>query len=374
MSKNKILLIHNVLWSHYKGIVFTELAKMCSSNGFDFKVIQIAKSLKTRKNIGSIDTNYHNYNYKLLFDSFWEETSLINRFYHIAKEIKSYKPNLIILNGYSDLSIFLITILCRLLKIKIIQTSDSNRIDKKRFYLLEKLKFFILNQAEIIFCYGEMQKNYLLGLGIKKDKIHIRYQSTITERYIKHRPKFKNILNEIRDKDYFLYVGRLSKEKNLFTLIDSFSRIKSNWQLVIIGDGPQYSQLNKYIIKNNLNNIFFIGGLPWEKVIDYYYHSKVFILPSVSEPWGLVVNEAMLCKKPVIVSSNCGCSESLVINRYNGFKIDPYTNIELTNAMNFFIENQSVIDQWGLNSFKIIKDYTPKHSANQMLNGINKVI
>ena len=42
--------------------------------------------------------------------------------------------------------------------------------------------------------------------------------------------------------------------------------------------------------------------------------------------------------------------------------------------MNFFIENQSVIDQWGLNSFKIIKDYTPKHSADQMLNGINKVI
>ena len=132
-ANKRVLLVHNVLWSHYKGIVFSELAKMCSSIGFDFKVIQIAKSLKTRKNIGSIDTNYHSYNYKLLFDSFWEETNLIQRAFHISKEINSYKPNLIILNGYSDLSIFLITILCRLRKIKIIQTSDSNRIDKKDF-------------------------------------------------------------------------------------------------------------------------------------------------------------------------------------------------------------------------------------------------
>ena len=141
-----------------------------------------------------------------------------------------------------------------------------------------------------------MQKSYLLDLGIKKEKIHIRYQSTMTERYIKHRPKPENILNKIRDKNYFLYVGRLSKEKNLFTLIDSFSRIKSNWQLVIIGDGPQYSQLNKYIIKNNLNNIFFIGGLPWEKVIDYYYHSKVlFCLVSLSR--GLVVKQRIFSNK-----------------------------------------------------------------------------
>jgi glycosyltransferase involved in cell wall biosynthesis len=51
--------------------------------------------------------------------------------------------------------------------------------------------------------------------------------------------------------------------------------------------------------------------------------SDVLVLPSYSEPWGLVVNEAMACGMPVIVSEKCGCAPDLVQNGKNGISINP---------------------------------------------------
>ena len=105
----------------------------------------------------------------------------------------------------------------------------------------------------------------------------------------------------------FLYVGRLSPEKNLRLLIKVFNTLPE-LTLDIIGFGPQEEEL-KALAGENVN---FLGQINNEDLYRYYRSADVFVLPSTSEPWGLVVEEALNNGMPVIVSSMVGCHKDLV--------------------------------------------------------------
>ena len=172
----------------------------------------------------------------------------------------------------------------------------------------------------------------------------------------------------------------MSQEKNIKMLINTFCEVEKNknskdWGLIIVGDGPQKEELLKLV--NNLelkNDVFFIGAKSWKEVVDFYTISDVFILPSISEPWGLVVNEAMICGLPVIVSKRCGSYWDLVKEGINGFGFDPFNQKELEGIMLKFINNEVDMKKMGEESRNIIKDYTPENAAKQMLIGIKRVL
>ena len=65
----KISVIHNILWSHYKAVVFSELYKILDEYGYELKVIQIAVNEKRREGLGDIDLSMHNYPYELRFEA-----------------------------------------------------------------------------------------------------------------------------------------------------------------------------------------------------------------------------------------------------------------------------------------------------------------
>lgn len=110
--------------------------------------------------------------------------------------------------------------------------------------------------------------------------------------------------NEVRK---FLYVGRLVPVKNLDFLIDKFNHYP-DLELAIIGFGELEDELKS----TAKDNIHFLGAVDNEKLSIYYQDADVFILPSLSEPWGLVIEEALNNGTPVMVSEQVGCAEDLV--------------------------------------------------------------
>lgn len=106
----------------------------------------------------------------------------------------------------------------------------------------------------------------------------------------------------------FLYVGRLIECKNLKFLITAFNEL--GLPLTIVGKGPQESELKKMAS----DNIKFTGFIPNDKLVDVYRNHDVFVLPSSSEPWGLVVEEALYNGIPVLVSDCVGSKVDLVEN------------------------------------------------------------
>ncbi len=100
----------------------------------------------------------------------------------------------------------------------------------------------------------------------------------------------------------------------------------------------------------------------------------VFVLPSYSEPWGLVVNEAMAAGMPVIVSEKCGSAPDLVIDGENGFTFNPYEISEMTQKMEHFIQNPAVIPIFGEKSKEIIKKFSPEQVAKEMYQGFETLV
>jgi len=382
----RILIIHNIAWSHYKAVVFSKLYELVKKENLDLKVLQIAINEKGRKNLGDIDLSIHQYPYKVLFNTSYEETSLLKRTKKIINEIKTYNPDVIVVPGYFDWAYWIVVFYSKLKDKKIITGFDSTEFDHERVWIKEQIKKYFLKLCDGGFCYGVKSKEYISKLGMIRENAFVRYQATDSETIekiylekIRFRDELK-ITYKINKIYNFIYVGRLSPEKNIKMLINTFCEVKKNenskdWGLIIVGDGPQKEELLKLV--NNLeleNDVFFIGAKSWKEVVDFYTISDVFILPSISEPWGLVVNEAMICGLPVIVSKRCGSYWDLVKEGINGFGFDPFNQKELEGIMLKFINNEVDMKKMGEESRNIIKDYTPENAAKQMLIGIKRVL
>lgn len=125
----------------------------------------------------------------------------------------------------------------------------------------------------------------------------------------------------------FIYVGRLIAVKNVEFLIDVFNH--SGLPLTIVGRGPDEDRLRS---KAN-SNIHFTGFIENDKLGEIYQQHDIFILPSVSETWGLVVEEALYWGLPVIVSSRVGSGEDMVKNLGTGEIFESGNKQALQNAI-----------------------------------------
>ncbi len=163
----------------------------------------------------------------------------------------------------------------------------------------------------------------------------------------------------------FLFVGRLSEEKNVSGLLAAWRQYREHggmWPLVLCGDGPERNVLQREANASGYGaEVRFAGLKSLRELLPFYAHAGCFILPSTREPWGLVVNEAMAAGLPVLVSQHCGCVPDLVDQGRNGFCFDPLDIDELTkllHRMEQMAETQRVA--MGRASEEIVSRYSPE--------------
>jgi glycosyltransferase involved in cell wall biosynthesis len=382
-DSKKVLILHNTLWSHYKGAVFSELYKFLMNEGFIPLFIHMFVSEKGRETLGKADRLIHQYPYKVLFEKNLEETVKLERIIAVIKELFNFKPDIVILPGYAEISYWAGFITAKIMRCKVIIGMDSTEYDKPRLWYKESIKKLFVKNCDGAFCYGLAASSYVQKLGGKNGPIIVqRCQATANDeiaRMWQEAYKTRDRLQKeygVKEKN-FIYVGRLSEEKNIKILIKAFYNIRDEakgWGLIIVGNGPDREKLEVMTKELGLEDIFFMGGKSWREVPMFYALADVLVLPSISEPWGLVVNEAMLCGLPVIVSNRAGASFDLINWGENGFTFDPYNVKELEDLMLKFTRVEINIKKMGKNSKNIISKFTPKHAANQMINGIKNVL
>ena len=126
----------------------------------------------------------------------------------------------------------------------------------------------------------------------------------------------KNLSN----KDYLLYVGRISKEKNL----EDFLNLDTSKQKIVVGSGPM---LNEY--KKKYRTVEFVGPKFEHELARYYSDASVFVFPSKTDTYGIVMIEALACGTPVAAYPVTG-PKDIVINEING-----YLHHDLLTAVSF---------------------------------------
>ncbi|MBC7407532.1 MAG: glycosyltransferase family 4 protein [Arcicella sp.] len=379
----KVLIIHNQLWAHYKAIIFNELQELIIPNKEDsLLVIQIATIEKSRVNLGDLDNTIHQYPYKLLHDGILEDVGLWQRITGIIKAIRVFKPDIVNLTGYYDYASWAVLFYCKMSSIKTILSNESTADDHARNKFKEFFKSLIIKQFDGYFNFGTLSKNYLLGLGAKSEKMLANrncvdnkalksiYQNCLPKRI--ERQKSLNLASK-----NFIFVGRLIDYKNLFLFLEAFriaqSKLNEDWGIIILGDGEQKSDLQQFVKEKDIQHVCFQQGVSFRQVPEYLALSNALVLPSYSEPWGLVVNEAMACGLPVIVSEKCGCAIDLIKNGENGYIFSPNNVEQLTTILLKFMNQEVDLKQMGQISEKIIREYSPENVAVEMYEGYKRL-
>nr|WP_299416386.1 glycosyltransferase [uncultured Emticicia sp.] len=377
----KMLIIHQFFWAHYKAKIYTELQKVVDKRPEDeLLVLQTALNEFSRAKIGSIDYSIHQYNVKILFEDYYENTTFWQRVKASIYWVNKFQPNVINLPGYYEPAMNVVLFYCRLKGIQVVISADSTEGDNPNIGWRETLKRFVVSKAQGFFCYGSKSAEYILKLGMKPKHILVANNSVDNNKVASvHAEAFKTrdqVKQSYNLRKYnFIYVGRLIGVKNLDNLLAAYKALDdSNWGLIVLGDGDEEVKLKKYKSDNNLDGICFIEGQPWFDVPKILALADVFVLPSYSEPWGLVVNEAMASGLPVIVSNKCGSAFDAVLEDSNGYTFNPYNVEELTSIFKKFVDNPEKIEPFGQKSREIIKRFSPENVAQEMYDGFKKVV
>lgn len=119
----------------------------------------------------------------------------------------------------------------------------------------------------------------------------------------------------------FLFSAKLVERKDPFALLKANERMRhrSRAAIVFMGDGVLREPLERYAREHGLGGAHFIGFVNQAAIPKHYAMADVFVLPSTYEPRGAVINEAMACGLPVVVTDRCGSIGDIVLDRDNAF-------------------------------------------------------
>jgi len=299
--------------------------------------------------------------------------SFFSNFKHFIKLGRNNK--LVISNGYNHWSFILLFFTQFLFPFYIGIESDTPYSEKKG--LIRMIKKLYLNlifkkKSVLGFAGGNgAHKDLFLKYGMTEERVFLLPMMIDNEKFYFDR---SNTVNQSVDKGLvFLYVGRLDPEKNVMLLIDSFLEVvkkHTTSKLIIVGEGSCSEDLKS---KQN-KNIIFKGKQFGQDLINLYREADVLILPSLFEPWGLVVNEALSSSLAVICSNKVGAAEDLVRTPNSGWIFDVDQEKDLENIITHCINHPEDVKMKLDNGHGFMKNYWNYRTYSQNLQKIKNYV
>lgn len=164
-----------------------------------------------------------------------------------------------------------------------------------------------------------------------------------------------------------LYAGRLSPEKDVRLMLDSWKLLKNsnNWKLKIIGDGNQKEFLENYVHTEQIFNVEFLGVLSHDEVLKEFQKSKIFMLVSFFEGFPTVISEAMNYKNVPLVTRYEGFSDELL--KYNNSFICSRNLVEISEKLETLMFSADVLKSFAENGYSQCRkfyDFLEKQNYN----------
>jgi glycosyltransferase involved in cell wall biosynthesis len=221
---------------------------------------------------------------------------------------------------------------------------------------------------------SNLTKKKLLKIGVEEKDIQVIENGIDLEKIKKVKP-----LSHEEKKFDIIFFGRLIKEKNLDVLIKAIFQLRKkipNVKVAIIGEGPERKKLENLAKKLKLRkNIKFLGFFEnQEDVFSIMKSSKIFVLPSTREGFGIVALEANACGLPVITPEHeMNASSELIKNGRNGFK-GKLSEKFLVEKIIFLLENEHLRKKMSEEAKKFSQDYSWEKISEKLENYYSKII
>jgi len=320
---------------------------------------------------------FEDYNYKFLKNNSWKPSIFNGCFGLINLEIfgilKKERGSFLVVHGWAFVTNFLAVVSCKLRGLKLCLRSENplnqELLKSKQTLFLRKIffRYFWFKLFDYFFYIGSQNKKLYEYYGVKKERLVFTPYAVDNDRFRTEYEKYRDKKPELRkdlglpvDKKIILTSGKYIAKKRPMDLLQAYNLLEDpKTALVFLGDGELRKEMEEYISKHNLKNVYLTGFKNQSEVGKYFAASDVFVLPSgAGETWGLVVNEAMNFDLPVITSDLVGCSDALIKHGWNGFiyKVGDFSNLET--QLKLLVNNDNLVKDFGKKSADIIGYYS----------------
>ena len=219
--------------------------------------------------------------------------------------------------------------------------------------------------ADLYLAIGEQVKSEFIELGIPENKIKQFPNSVDPTLFYPRGGKLKDTL---------LYVGRIIPSKGLHVLLKALDYLKRPVHLVVIGapQGKDSYFINVMKMVDAVNNtgkhrVTYLGNINEKDLVEWYSKASLFVFPSVFEPFGIVLLEALASGTPVVSTRSGGISD-VVRDNENALLIPERNNpMDLAEAVEYLLEHDDVRIRFGLNGRSwVCRNYSLSVAANKL--------
>jgi glycosyltransferase involved in cell wall biosynthesis len=301
----------------------------------------------------------------------------------LISEVTSFHPDKIIVYGWKFNSHF------KLLrhfkgKIPLYFRGDSTLLHEPAGFSVKKtlrklLLQWVYRHVDYVLSPGKASDAYFINAGLSANQIiraphavdNSRFSGTETlEKHSSYEESAQNWRKELsipEDAKVFLFAGKLEPKKDPILLVKAFISIHqqySNTHLIMVGNGILEEELKQF----SSSSITFLSFQNQSIMPLVYSLGDVYVLPSKGpgETWGLAINEAMACGRPVIVSDKCGAAADMVKDNENGFVFKAGDENDLYNC----IEKMILADtsSMGAKALETVQDFNYASFASAISN------
>lgn len=302
------------------------------------------------------------------------------RYRQAEKNIRQY--SLAILYDYSTKESLRLIARCRVAGVPYVVNADGVMLTKHGNVFRETIKRLLIKGASGCFASGINAKNYFMRYGANEKRIYLHTFSTLHPFDVIHAPMNNQDKILLRRKlgiapsfsKVAIAVGRFIELKRFDVLIQLWSRMPKDWCLLLVGGGSEEEKYRAIIDRNHLENVMIKGFHPKEELKEYYCASDVLVHPTSYDVWGLIINEAMACGLPIVVSDHCIAGLELVEQGKNGFVVKLYDDQALADGIIHILKDDQLRTRMGEASISKIRPYTIENMAECQTNALKEIL
>lgn len=301
----------------------------------------------------------------------------------VKKVVKDRRFDAFIVNGWGTKSCIQLLLACRQYNVPCIVRGESNAI-RPRVWWKTMIHKWLLAKYSAFLNIGKANREFYIQNGISAEKIFFapycvdngRFESAYGE-LCRNRGPIRTRWGISSNDFTFLFCAKFIEKKRPLDLLNALSiainklgTLPKHIHLLMVGDGEQRGNCEKFAIQKKLP-VTFTGFLNQTEIVQAYVASDCLVLPSdYGETWGLVVNEAMVCGLPAIVSDRVGCRKDLVYPGETG-DVFPFGNCEaLADCLVSFASGPLKVRSMGESAKQTVANY----SVSNVVEGCIKAI
>jgi glycosyltransferase involved in cell wall biosynthesis len=272
----------------------------------------------------------------------------------VLGELRRFRPDAVGVGGWHQPAFWLALAYARSRRVPLLVWVESTARDARSDAApLRLARRAMITAASGFFVPGTASADYVRGFGVDERRIGIApnaIDGTLFGRAAVDRSG--------RNGCTFLYAGRLDAEKGLDVLLRAFAQVPG--ELVVAGSGRDEQRLRALAPER----VRFLGPLDRDELVRWYAAADAFVLPSRSEPWGMVLNEAAAAGLPLVATDEAGAARDLVEDGVNGFRVPAGDEDALAAALSRVAEDAPFRLEAGSRSQELARRFTPEAWAD----------